>query len=57
MTISNHSIFTRATPTLAEQMAAECKDHDLVAAFRLFADPRIFEAGMIALRDGGYVND
>jgi hypothetical protein len=42
---------------MAEQMAAEHKDHDLVAAFRLFADPRIFEAGMVALRDGGYIND
>ena len=42
---------------VAEKMAAEGKDQDLVAAFRLFADPRVFEAGMVALREGGYTND
>jgi hypothetical protein len=42
---------------MAEQMAAERKDQDLAAAFRLFADPRVFEAGMVALRQGGYTND
>ncbi len=42
---------------MAEQMAADRKDQDLVVAFRLFADSRVFEAGMVALREGGYVKD
>jgi hypothetical protein len=42
---------------MAEQMAAERRDQDLVAAFRLFADPRVFEAGMVSLREGGYIKD
>jgi hypothetical protein len=42
---------------MAEQMVAERKDQDVVAAFRLFADPRVFEAGMVALREGNYTND
>lgn len=40
---------------MAEQMAAEHKDPELLAVFRLFADPRVFEAGMVALREAGYV--
>ncbi len=40
---------------IAEQMAAEHKDPDLVAVFRLFADARVFDAGMVALRQAGYV--
>ncbi len=40
---------------MAEQMAAERKDPDLVSIFRLFADPRVFEAGMVALRESGYI--
>lgn len=40
---------------LAEQMVAEHKDPDLVAVFRLFADERVFEAGMTALRECGYL--
>ncbi len=40
---------------MAEQMAAERKDPDLVSIFRLFADPRVFEAGMAALRESGYL--
>ena len=39
---------------LAEQMTAERKDPALVAVFRLFADARVFEAAMIALRQCGY---
>jgi hypothetical protein len=42
---------------MAEQMAADRKDQDLIVAFRLFADPRVFEAGMVALREGDYVKD
>jgi hypothetical protein len=37
----------------AEQMAAEGKDPELVRVFRLFADPRVFQAGMDALRECG----
>jgi len=40
---------------LAERMAAEGKDPELVKLFRLFADPRVFQAGMHALRACGYV--
>ena len=40
---------------MAEQMAAERKDPELVSLFRLFADARVFEAGMVALRDCGYI--
>jgi len=42
---------------MAEQMAAERKDQDLVVAFRLFADPRVFQAGMVALRESGHLKD
>jgi hypothetical protein len=42
---------------MAEQMAAEHKDPELVALFRLFADARVFEAAMLALRECGYVKD
>ena len=42
---------------MAGQMTAERKDQDLVAAFQLFADPRVFEAGMVALREDGYIDD
>jgi hypothetical protein len=38
---------------LAEQMAAEGKDPELVKVFRLFADPRVFRAGVDALRECG----
>jgi hypothetical protein len=40
---------------MAEQMNAENKDHELVSIFRLFADTRVFEAAMVALRDCGYI--
>jgi hypothetical protein len=36
---------------MAAQMRAESKDPELVAVFRLFADARVFEAGMLALRE------
>jgi hypothetical protein len=42
---------------MAEQMTAEHKDPELVALFRLFADARVFEAAMLALRECGYVKD
>jgi hypothetical protein len=42
---------------MAEQMTAERKDPELVAVFRLFADARVFEAGMAALRECGYYTD
>jgi hypothetical protein len=38
---------------LAEQMATEGKDPELVKVFRLFADPRVFQAAMNALRECG----
>ncbi len=40
---------------MAAQMAAEGRDPELAAAFRLFSDPRVFEAGMAALRECGYI--
>ncbi len=42
---------------LAAQMTAEHKDPDLVAIFKLFADARVFEAGIAALRECGYIKD
>jgi hypothetical protein len=42
---------------MAEQMTAERKDPELVALFRLFADARVFEAAMLALRECGYVKE
>ena len=42
---------------MAEQMGAECKDPELVALFRLFADARVFEAAMVAMRECGYLED
>ena len=42
---------------MAEQMNAERKDPELVALFRLFADARVFEAAMAALRECGYVRE
>lgn len=42
---------------MADQMTAEREDPELVALFRLFADARIFEAGMVALRECGYTKD
>jgi hypothetical protein len=42
---------------MAEQMAAGGKEPELVKVFRLFADPRVFQAGMDALRECGYVTD
>jgi len=42
---------------MAEQMAAERKDPELVALFRLFADARVFEAAMLAMRECGYLED
>jgi hypothetical protein len=42
---------------MAEQMAAEHKDPELVALFRLFADARVFEAAMLAMRECGYVKE
>lgn len=39
---------------MAEQMTAEHKDPELVAVFRLFADARVFEAALLALRECGY---
>jgi hypothetical protein len=42
---------------MAEQMAAEQKDPELVALFRLFADARVFEAAMVAMRECGYLED
>ena len=42
---------------MAEQMTAQRKDADLVATFRLFADSRVFQAGMLALREEGYIQD
>jgi hypothetical protein len=42
---------------MAEQMAAEQKDPELVALFRLFADARVFEAAMMAMRECGYLED
>jgi hypothetical protein len=40
---------------MAEQMAVERKDPDMVSIFRLFADPTVFEAGMVVLRESGYI--
>jgi hypothetical protein len=40
---------------MAEQMAAEHKDPELVAVFRLFADARVFEAAVVALRECGHI--
>jgi len=40
---------------MAEQMNAENKDQELVSVFRLFADTRVFEAVMVALRDCCYI--
>jgi hypothetical protein len=42
---------------IAAQMMAERKDPELVDVFRLFADARVFEAGMVALRECGYITD
>jgi hypothetical protein len=42
---------------LAEQMAATRQDPKLAAAFRLFADARVFDATMAALRECGYLED
>jgi len=42
---------------MAEQMAAGRKDPELVALFRLFAEARVFEAGMVALRECRYIED
>jgi hypothetical protein len=42
---------------MAEQMTAEHKDPELVALFRLFADARVFDSAMLALRECGYVKD
>jgi hypothetical protein len=42
---------------MAEQMGAERKDPELVALFRLFADARVFEAAMVAMRECGYLED
>ena len=39
---------------MAEQMTAECRDPELVRLFRLFADARVFEAALVALRECGY---
>ena len=36
---------------MAEQMAADGKDPEIVAIFRLFGDARVFDAGMLALRE------
>jgi hypothetical protein len=38
-------------------MTAEHKDPELVALFRLFADARVFEAAVVALRECVYVKD
>ena len=38
---------------MAEQMAAEHKDPELVKLFRLFADARVFEGAMVAMRECG----
>jgi hypothetical protein len=40
---------------MAAQMTAERQDSELVALFGLFADPRVFEAAMTALRECGYI--
>jgi hypothetical protein len=40
---------------MAEQMAAERKDPELVALFRLFVDARVFAAAMVAMRECGYL--
>ena len=42
---------------MAEQMAAERKDPELIALFRLFADTKVFEAAMLALRECGYIKE
>lgn len=42
---------------IAAQMTAERKDPELVTVFRMFADPRVFEAGMAALRECGYLRE
>jgi hypothetical protein len=42
---------------MAEQITAGRKDPELVALFRLFADARVFEAALVALRECGYVED
>jgi len=42
---------------MAEQMTAERQDPELVAVFRLFGDAPVFEAGMAALRECGYLRD
>jgi hypothetical protein len=48
---------SNAIHVMAEQMTAEHKDPELVALFRLFADARVFDAAMLALRECGYVKD
>ena len=40
---------------MATQMATEGKDPELVDVFKLFADARVFELGMVALRECGYI--
>jgi hypothetical protein len=42
---------------MADQMTTEHKDPELVALFRLFADARVFEAAVVALRECVYVKD
>jgi hypothetical protein len=46
---------SNAVHVMAEQMNTENKDRDLVSAFRLLADTRVFEAVMAALRGCGYI--
>ena len=40
---------------MAERMDAANKDRELVRVFTLFADARVFEAAMAALRECGYI--
>lgn len=40
---------------ISDQMTAAEKDPDIVKAFRLLADPRMFDAARLALQDSGYI--
>ena len=48
---------TNAIHIMAERMAADRKDADLIACFRLLADARVLEATRLALRECGSIKD
>jgi hypothetical protein len=46
-----------AVHILAEQMAAAGKEARLIAAFRLFANEKVFEAAIASLHECGYIQE